>query len=104
MFQGETAITVDESLARRWISQTTSVNGASVPYFSFTAPTDVAPGSQHGRVVFVDLHTTLADTSATGSSFPSSGCKTPVNSLTAQEKLLLYATFDLQRCVGTTRE
>jgi hypothetical protein len=100
----QTAVSVDESLARKWISQTASLNMPSVPYFSFTTPIEVTPAAQQGRIVFVDLHGTPADSSTAGTSFPSSGCHSGVGTTTAQEKALLYATFDLQRCVGSTRE
>jgi len=100
----QTAITIDESLARKWITQTASLNMPGVPYFSFTTPIEVTPAAQQGRIVFVDLHGTSADSSTAGTSFPSSGCHSGVGTTTAQEKALLYATFDLQRCVGSTRE
>ena len=102
----QTTTAVDGSAARSWMTLNTVENGTSIPYFSFTTPTTAADGAQQGRVLFVDLHANAggADMSATGSSFPSSGCHSAVNTMTAQEKALLYATFDLQRCVGSTRE
>lgn len=100
----QTAVSIDAALARAWLALTTAENGASVPHFSFTTPTESAPDAQKGRVVFVDLHATMADTSASGSSFPSAGCHSFVSSIAPQEAALLYAAFDLQRCVGSTRE
>lgn len=101
----QTSTAVDGSAARAWMTLSTFENGASIPYFSFTTPTTAAPDAQQGRVLFVDLHANGGgDTSASGSSFPSGGCHSAVTLFTAQDKALLYATFDLQRCVGSTRE
>jgi hypothetical protein len=38
------------------------------------------------------------------SGFPSGNCTTAVTALNPQSKALIYATFDLQRCVGSTKE
>ena len=101
----QTAITVDSNLARRWIYLgTTSLNEPSVQYFSFTTPTDEAASAQKGRVLFTDMRAAVGDTSPTNGSFPSTGCVTATTATTPQEKALIYATFDLQRCVGTTKE
>jgi hypothetical protein len=98
----QTALSIDSSLAHRWIYLTTTTSGnPSVQYFSFTTPVDAAATAQVGRVLFTDMHG-AADTSPANGSFPSSGCVS--SAINAQEKALLYATFDLQRCVGSTKE
>jgi hypothetical protein len=55
-------------------------------------------------VLFVDMHPAGGDTSNAQATFPTGGCTSPVTSMTPSEKALLYATFDLARCVGSTRE
>lgn len=101
----QTAITIDTSTARSWIYlDTTSNNKPSVQYFSFTTPIDMAAGAQKGRVLFTDMHGSSGDSSPTNGSFPSGGCTTAVSAMNPQEKALIYATFDLQRCVGSTNE
>jgi hypothetical protein len=50
------------------------------------------------------MHAASGDSSTVSGAFPSGGCVTPVTSLNAQSKALIYATFDLQRCVGSTGE
>jgi hypothetical protein len=95
----QTAISIDGNVARRWIYATAN-NQPSVQVFSFATPVGTAAASQLGRVLFTDMHD-AADTSGSAKAFPS-GCTTA--GVTAQEKALLYATFDLQRCVGSTGE
>ncbi|HSE13473.1 MAG TPA: hypothetical protein VLB69_12660, partial [Rudaea sp.] len=98
-----TAISIDANAARKWLYLDTTSNGAaSVQYFSYTTPVGAPPSSQLGRVAFTDMHDYVGDTSGINVAFPSGGCTT--SSLTPQEKALVYATFDLQRCVGSTLE
>jgi hypothetical protein len=101
----QTAVGIDTTVARKWIYLDTTSNSApSMQYFSFTTPIDAVPAAQKGRVLFTDIHDYIGDTSTTAGAFPSGGCTTTLTSLTPQEKALIYATFDLQRCVGSTRE
>jgi hypothetical protein len=101
----QTAVAIDTTVARKWIYlDTTSNNAPSMQYFSFTTPIDAQPSAQKGRVAFTDMHDYVGDTSTSAGAFPSGGCTTATTSLTPQEKALVYATFDLQRCVGSTRE
>lgn len=97
---------IDAAVAKRWIYRDQTANGTpSVQYFSFTTPVEAAPAQQCGRVVFSDVHVTPADSSSSGSpGFPSGGCHSPADQLAPQDKALLYAIFDLGRCVGSTRE
>jgi len=98
----QTAVAADPAKTRTWISAaTTSNNAPTIQYFTFTAPVESAPESQKGRLLFTDMHGGV-DESTSG--FPSAGCQSSVTSTTPQEKALIYATFDLQRCVGTTKE
>lgn len=101
-----TLTAVDPIAAKRWIYQDQTANGTpSVQAFSFTTPAEAAPAQQCGRVVFSDIHVTQADSSSAGSpGFPSGGCHSPLDQLAPQDKALLYAIFDLGRCVGSTRE
>jgi len=105
IFSGrQTAITVNDSAARRWIyMDTTSNNQPSVQLFTFTTPSEMQSGVRTGRVLFTDIHDAF-DSSGTAKAFPSGGCGSAVTSLSPQEKALVYATFDLQRCVGSTNE
>jgi hypothetical protein len=98
----QTAITIDPNVARSWVYlDTTSNNSPSVQYFSFTTPVDSAAGLQLGRVLFSDMHPGSGDQSPTDGTVPTA-CT--VSSTNPQEKALLYAAFDLQRCVGSTKE
>lgn len=100
-----TVTAIDESLAKRWIYKTTTSNGTpTVQQFSFTTPVEAAPAAQCGRLVFSDIHASGGDSSAVGLGFPSGGCMTPLTSLTPKDKALIYALFDISRCIGTTRE
>jgi hypothetical protein len=94
----QTAISIDGSIARRWISATAN-SQPSIQLFTFTTPVGEASGSQEGRVLFTDMHAYVADQA--NQPFPT-GCAS--TALSAQEQALIYATFDLQRCVGTTME
>jgi len=93
----QTAISIDSNVARRWIYATAN-NQPSVQVFSFATPVGTAAANQLGRVLFTDMHDGF---SPQGTAFPSD-CA--VSSVSAQEKALIYATFDLQRCVGSTGE
>ena len=100
----QTAIAVDPVTTRTWISAaTTSNNAPTIQYFTFATPVESAADAQIGRLLFTDMHAASGDDSVAGSlgGFPSGCLSTNTN---AQEKALLYAAFDLQRCVGTTKE
>lgn len=100
----QTALSIDTSLARRWIyMDNTANNQPSMQQFTFTTPVANSAGAQLGRVLFTDMHD-AADSSGTTKAFPSGGCTSSTGTLSAQEKALIYATFDLQRCVGSTKE
>lgn len=99
----QTAISIDGNVARRWIYATANAQ-PSIQLFAFATPVGASPSSQLGRVAFTDIHDYVGDTSSSSVAFPSGGCGTPLASLTPQEKALVYATFDLQRCVGSTGE
>jgi hypothetical protein len=101
----QTAVAIDANVARKWIYlDTTSNDAPSMQYFSFTTPVESALDLQKGRLLFTDMHAASGDTSTTTGAFPSGGCLSSVTMLNAQSKALLYAAFDLQRCVGSTRE
>lgn len=101
----QTATGIDANVARHWIYADTTSNGTpSMQYFSFTTPIDAGVGAQKGRVLFTDMHAASGDGSPANGSFPSGGCLSAATSTTPQEKALLYGIFDLQRCVGSTRE
>jgi len=98
----QTAISIDGNVARRWIYATAN-SQPSMQVFTFATPVVAQPSAQLGRVLFTDMHD-ASDTSGTTKAFPSGGCVSSVTLMTPQEKALIYATFDLQRCVGSTRE
>ena len=101
----QTALTVDETRVRKWIHLANTVNNApSVQYFSFNTPIEAQPAQRCGRFVFTDLHATPQDSSSASLAFPSGGCTSPIGSTIAQEKVLLYALFDIGTCVGSTTE
>ena len=102
----QTAVGVDVSLTRYWLySDSVPATGvSSIQYFSFTTPVDAPLSAQTGRVIFTDMHASPGDSSTTGTAFPSGGCTTSPSLLAEHEYALVYATFDLQRCVGSTRE
>ena len=68
-------------------------------HYTFNTPTPApaAPGLQCGRVVFSDFHVSVGTT--TDKPFPT---ECDPNPLTAQEKVLAYALFDLASCVSTS--
>lgn len=87
---------------RAWIGKAVTANGQpSVQYFSYATPIIGPPAQQCGRVAFADMHANSGDTSAVGLGFPSGGCTTSVAQLNPTEKALLYALFDVQRCLGS---
>lgn len=94
----QTAISIDTDVARRWIYATAN-SQPSMQLFTFVTPIGASADSQLGRVLFTDMHAYVGDQA--NQPFPS-GCAS--TTLSAQEKALAYASFDLQRCVGSTRE
>ena len=99
----QTLTALDENLARKWIYISSTTNGSpSVQYLTFTTPLDSSPAQRLGRVLFTEMHATQ-DTSSTSIAFPD-GCSSPSTALTSSDRALLYATFDLQRCVDSTNQ
>lgn len=97
----QTATALNESTARKWIYQAMTTNGLpGFQYFTFTTPAEAAPTAQTGRVLFTEIHSSPGD--SPGGAFPSGECTS--STLTPQDYALLYGIFDLQRCVGSTRE
>lgn len=100
-----TVTAINETLARKWVYKNTTANlQPSVQYFSFTTPVEAEPAQQCGRAIFADLHANTGDSSAPTLQFPSGGCTSPLNALTPTAKAVLYALFDLGRCVGNDRD
>lgn len=96
-----TVTAVDTSKVRAWIGKAVTANGQpTVQYFSYATPTIGPPAQQCGRVAFADMHANSGDTSTVGLGFPSGGCTTSVAQLNPTEKAVLYALFDVQRCLG----
>lgn len=81
------------------------VDGApSVQMFETTTPVEAAPQTA-GRLVFSDMHPSGLDQSPPGGTgFPSGGCESAVTQLEPQDAALLYAMFDLERCVDDSRD
>jgi hypothetical protein len=100
----QTLIALDESLASKWIYLSTTANGSpSVQYLTFTTPLESSPSSRLGRVLFTEMHA-LLDKSSTNLAFPSGGCTSASTTLLPSDRALLYATFDLQRCVDSSSQ
>lgn len=99
-----TLVSIDEGIARRRLYNDDVDGVPSVQLFSTTLPVEAAPSAQKSRLIFSDMHPSAPDSSASGSAFPSSGCLSPVTTITPQDAVLLYAVFDLERCVDSSRE
>lgn len=99
-----TLISIDEDIARRRLYNDNVDGVASVQLFSSTLPVEATPSAQKGRLIFSDMHPALGDSSQPSSAFPSGGCTTPVTTIKPQDAALLYAIFDLERCVDSSRE
>jgi hypothetical protein len=100
-----TVTAVDAARVRKRLFKDVTANGMpSVQYFSFTTPAEDPIDAHCGRVAFTDLHASGGDSSNVNLAFPSGGCQTPVGTLSAEEKLELYALFDLGSCVGNATE
>lgn len=87
--------TIDKMLTQRWVY----TSGMVPQYFSFNAPIGAAPSAQCGQMVFTDIHVssgTGEDTSSPDTAFPN-GCNS--NTLTPQEKALIFLLFDLTNCL-----
>jgi hypothetical protein len=83
-----------------WItSDVASGHAGATMLFSFNAPVGAADGGSApscGRAMFTDVHV-AGDPSTADSPSPPGGCST--NALSAQEKALEFALFDLSSCV-----
>ncbi len=100
----QTLIALDETLANKWIYLATTANGSpSVQYLTFTTPLESALASRSGRVLFTDMHASQ-DASSTNLAFPSEGCTSSSTALLPGDQALLFALFDLQRCVDTSSQ
>lgn len=76
----------------------------SVQLFETTTPVEAA-AQPRGRLAFTDMHPGSGDSSPPGGSgFPASGCHSAVTQITPQDAALLYAMFDLERCVDDSRD
>lgn len=94
-----TVSTIDPALTQRWISYQPSSGAALPQYFSFNAPVGAASADQCGQMVFTDLHVssgTGGDTSPSTGAFPT---QCTANSLSPQEKALIFMLFDLTNCL-----
>jgi hypothetical protein len=93
-----TTNTLNQSLTQTWVTYNNS--GTVTPqYFSFNAPVGASASAQCGQMVFTDMHVSgsaTGDTSSPATAFPG-GCIT--NSLSAQEKALIFMLFDLTNCL-----
>jgi hypothetical protein len=93
-----TIIGVNPDYAYKWIYKDDTANGKpSVQYLSFTTPLTVPEEERCGKFVLSDIHVSSGDVSKPETPFPT-GCTT--TGLTAQEKTLAFAIFDLSSCIG----
>ncbi len=98
---------VDETTgkAEKWVylDNPPDGSGTTVQYTSFTTSQDLPENQRCGKVVFSDIHVSSGastDRSNAGLSFPSGGCTSDVNTMSAQEKVLAFMIFDISSCVG----
>jgi hypothetical protein len=87
------------SLGQGWLDLAAAGNPGGfdgVQMFDFTTPLSMPKANRCGRVVFTDVHASPGSTP--GSDFPM-GCSAPA--LTAQDKALAFAIFQLGACVGS---
>jgi hypothetical protein len=101
LVNGQHSVDAVSNYARRWIYTTSP---ATTQYLTFNTPVETAAANQCGRVVFTDVHVSLAPAGMVGDQshpgapgFPA-GCMGP-SDLTPQEKALEFMFFDLSSCV-----
>ena len=86
------------SLGQGWLDVAAAAGGFDgVQMFDFTTPLSMPRANRCGRVLFTDVH--ASPSSTPGSDFPT-GCTTSA-ALTAQDKALAFAIFQLGACVGS---
>lgn len=92
---------IDPKLTQRWVYYPQSATVQIPQYFSFNAPVGAQASAQCGQMVLTDLHisgggSSPMDSSPTGGTFPTS-CVS--NTLSPQEKALIFMLFDLTNCL-----
>jgi hypothetical protein len=87
------------SQGQGWLDISAAGNAGAfdgVQMFDFTTPLSMPAANRCGRVLFTDMH--AAPEATPGSDFPS-GCL--AGTLSAQDKALAFAIFQLGACVGS---
>ncbi len=85
---------INQDVARRWIY----TSGDQTAYFDFHTPVGAEGSQQCGRVVYSDLHVASAGNAEPWGRFPDN-CNDQTQSLSSQEKALVYMFFDLGACI-----
>lgn len=91
--------TISATLTQSWVYYKHANGNRQEQYFAFNAPVGAPAEQQCGQMVFTDLHVSSGsggDSSARGTPFPE-GCT--ADSLSAQEKALIFMLFDLTNCL-----
>jgi hypothetical protein len=89
--------TVNSATSQRWVYAST--NPQATKYLSFNTPVGQMPDQQCGKAVFGDMHIG-AGANAVNANFPM-GCS---QTLTPQEKALIFLFFDLSSCIQKESE
>lgn len=90
-------ITPAPKLTQTWVYFDRNEISKGSQYFSFYAPVGADPSVQCGQMVQTDVHIANGDYSSASTDFPL-GCLT--DTLSAQEKALIFLLFDLTGCVN----